>query len=369
MQHHLTFAGFCFALGAVAVGCAGGGRMYRLGEAHPALLPYQGTDLDPLEKRPVKIPDSGLAKYDTVLADIKKIAIAVDFAVGVVEAAKQKPETEMLLQRLAPLLPNLLVLLKDLQERLVPLPKKVAGLVQSARSDFVGLDAAKLPGVLNDLKSTAEELQNLATTLPKVISNITALQRAPGEKGTPEVAVVTDRKGATPAAAKGGSPPEPGGHPEPQEPARSQPETRPPDTSGVERRMPGARSAPKSSPDLSSYGGRSWSRCSEGASADGGKCAGNAERMTFEKATARCAQLTVGGLRWQLPTRAELQSIWAAGVRGGFGEMEGDTYWTRDPYEKATTIAGWVVDFGTGRSFVYGKANGGYVRCVEATGP
>jgi hypothetical protein len=110
-----------------------------------------------------------------------------------------------------------------------------------------------------------------------------------------------------------------------------------------------------------------------GAVAQGGICAGTGENaiivtlqssstlFSWEGAASHCRGLTAAGFDdWELPTRQELLSLYA--VRKKIGGFNATPYWSSTAFKDNNA---WMVDFASGRDFVYPKTFTRPVRCVR----
>lgn len=87
--------------------------------------------------------------------------------------------------------------------------------------------------------------------------------------------------------------------------------------------------------------------------------------MAWEPAKAYCAQLTLSGSGWRLPSKEERLALYADKQEGAaaFPGMNEGWYWSSSPFGGNANSA-WDVDFGGG-SAGNGGVGSGRVRCVR----
>ncbi len=110
-----------------------------------------------------------------------------------------------------------------------------------------------------------------------------------------------------------------------------------------------------------------------GAAAQGGICAGTGKNamiatiqtsstlFAWESAVNYCRSLTLNGFDdWFLPTREELLGLYA--VRERIGGFDATPYWSSTAFKDNNA---WMVDFASGRDFVFPKTIARPVRCIR----
>ena len=159
-----------------------------------------------------------------------------------------------------------------------------------------------------------------------------------------------------------------------EEPAAPQKKAEP-TPAARETPLPAEKSPPKRSdaedPGVSSDGTGTlrWQRCSRGQDFRAGTCDGRALAGNWEAAQVYCKQLSLGGHTYRLPSLPELKHLLQNGASGADGRIDAtrfpatpaDAFWTQSEYR---SVAVWVVDFGSGSAYPYGKTNRAFVRCV-----
>ena len=98
--------------------------------------------------------------------------------------------------------------------------------------------------------------------------------------------------------------------------------------------------------------------------------AGNYDDTSGDTATTYCADLTLDGGGWRVPSRVELRSIAEYGhynpaINPAFVNVASNYYWSSTTGASYTYNA-WYVDFNGGYQNDYDKNSYYYVRCVRA---
>ena len=111
-----------------------------------------------------------------------------------------------------------------------------------------------------------------------------------------------------------------------------------------------------------------WMKCHPGQVVSGSSCSGIPRAVNWLESRNYCREMSQGRLNWRLPSREELQSLLVKGKidAARFPGTQKDVYWTSSDFEQAPGTAVWVVDFSSGATYIYGKNEAGYVRCVSS---